>query len=190
MFKSLQTATRRRHTIRTAVIGAALAGAMFVGLASPAPAGAAVNATVETVSSTISCNSSTRVMTLGASITLNGAYLNGAYVAYRFRYFQVNSAGAQITPFYGGNWSGPTFVKTWSQSTNLLGGVVFINNPVHLSGGSVTWAGRLRAQIEIAVWTGSGYVYTGWLDPASYTNYYPTSVGMEVTTLSNCLTAW
>ena len=121
MFKSLKTATRRRYTIRTAIVGAALTGAIFVGLASPAPAGAAVNSTVETLSSTISCNSSTRAMTLGASITLNGAYLNGAYVAYRFRYFQVNSAGAQITPFYGGSWSGPTFVEDLEPDVEPVG---------------------------------------------------------------------
>lgn len=182
--------TRRTHSIRKAIVGAVLAAAVVASVSGPAPAGAAVNATLETVSSTTSCNSVTRTITFGASITLSGAYANGAYVAYRFRYFQVNASGARTTPFYGGNWLGPVFVDTWTQTMGIMGPIA-MNNPVHLNGGSVTWAGRLHAHVEIAVWTGRSYVYTGWMDiTSSYTNHYPTSLGMEVATLSDCLTAW
>jgi hypothetical protein len=169
---------------RKAIIGTALAAGMFFSLAGLAgPAGAAVNGTIESASAATSCNSANRTMTFGVSIMLNAAYSNGAPVAWRFRYYQVNSAGARTSAFYGGNWIGAHSVDTWSAP-----GGVLMNNAVTLNGGSVVWAGRLDAQVEIGVWTGSGYVYTGWMDINSYTNYYP---GFGVpSTNSFCMTAW
>ena len=182
--------TKPRLHLRKALIGTALAAVIGLTLASPAaPAGAAFNPHLATVSSATSCNSSTRKITFGVSISLDSAYSQGTWVTYRFRYYKVNSAGYRTTAVHGANWLGPVHVDTWTTHNDIMG-PYSVNSPVTLNGGSVRWAGRLHAQVEIGVWTGYRYANSGWIDISSYTNFYPTSLGMERTELSNCLTAW
>ena len=182
---------QRRQSMRKALAGVALVLTMVVGLAGPSAAEAAFNASVETVTAGTSCDNRTRQITLGASFTLTSAHMNGAWVAYQYRFFQVNGAGARISGYYNENWRGPFAVHTWASSPNLLGGPVMTNTPVQLNGGTYTLEGNLRAEINIAVWTGSGYRYTGWIRFTQYTNIYAMRYGgAEATVLADCYTVW
>ena len=181
---------RTTHPLRAALLGAVLAVAMAASLTGPSSADAAINASVENVTAGTSCNEATQTMTLGASMTFTMAHTNGAYVAHRFRYYQVNSAGYRISPFYVQNFNNPTFLRTWWSEPNIIGYPVLTNKPVQLNGPTISAAGVFRAEIEIAVWTGSSYRYTGWLAMNGYTNFYRWGFGMEQTYLSDCYTRW
>jgi hypothetical protein len=64
-----------------------------------------------------------------------------------------------------------------------------MNDPVALHGGSVLYRGRLDTQVEIGVWTGSGYANTGWMNVNSHRTHYASPFGPRVMTASECYTS-
>jgi hypothetical protein len=180
----------KRNTTKLTRLAVAAAVLVAAVAATCRPADAAVNAHLENVTSKTSCNASTGRITLAASIMLTNAYANtGAWVSYRFRYYGVNASGQRTTQFYGGSWLGPYKVSTWKQTGDYWSGGALMNDPVELRGGSVTFRGRLDTQVEIAVWTGSAYAHTGWMNVNSHQTHYASPYGPRVLTASECYTS-
>ena len=187
---------RSKHILALLTSLVALAGATLVAGSSPAEAAVGANGYLETVVSNTTCNLDTNTVSFGASIQLNSALKNGAKVSFNFAFYQVNSAGNQISPIYyhngnsfsanpGSGWSTPVYMDTWTRRLDIMG-YIDINNPTAYLGGSVTWSGHLGTQVNVAVLVGSTWQYTGWLRVPSHRSYF----GGGSTVGTDCLLDW
>lgn len=164
---------------------AAVAAAAFLGFAPPSKASliigpAPINAAVQSVAADTSCNTSTRVMSLGVQVQLTLPYSYGAYVSFAFRYWRVNGAGSRISQVFTDSWHGPYFVTSYNANNGSLAGIHMTDAPMYPAAGP----GHYEADVTIAVWDQSQakYIITPWIHLSSYTTYTPTQYG---TTTSN-----
>ena len=127
-------------------------------------------------------------MTFGVAFQFDSRYtgLEGKWVSANFRYYSVDPAGRRTSGYGHTDYGAPALLASTKRNPNT--GVVY-SDYAHLSNGWVQWAGqRLRADVNIAVWDGRQWIYTGWLTIPTYTSYYWDGLQWSPRTLSDCLT--
>jgi hypothetical protein len=192
---------------RTAIVAAATA--CLVGATATSAAAAFGNSPhLDSVSIGTSCNMSSRSIFFMTKIVLNQTYAPyGAWVSFNFAFYKVDTLGRPSSQVYYWNgsqvstnpsqgWSNHVFVNPASQAMNagfVPGGATTLSNTYTYNGGSVTWNDRntrIDTQVNVRVWTTSGWVESGWLNVDSYATSVGDSTGGFYPDLSYCLVSY
>lgn len=144
-----------RQATRLALLGAVIISAIGI---SAGPALANTTYSAGTVNAAGSCNRYNHTLSFGGSITLSNRYPNGAWVAVRYAYWNVNAAGQATSTVATTPWQ----VALAPAPMTYIGDMTIGPNAFFLPGPTYNASGSFKIAVQVGVWNGTSYDYSPW----------------------------
>ena len=161
-----------RRTVRRVI--AVLALAFVAGIVPVASATASTGFSGGTLTAAASCNRYQHTMTLQASMVLSERFPQGAYAVTRYAYYTVNASTQQRTSaITTTGWLSSVVSSStrYIPDTGLSGGFTVTNQASALPALRLNAWGQFRVMVQVGIWNGSYYEYSGWDSQTWYDNY-------------------
>jgi hypothetical protein len=158
---------RPHRTVRTILATVALTTAALG--ATALPASATTSSSGGTFTAFGTCNSYYHRLSMTGSMQLSNRYPNGQWVASRYAFWKVNSAG---TPISASTYT--TWATTWAKPGTValpytaLGGAETVGQVTDLPGLTYSASGYYKIAMQVGVWNGSTYEFAPWDFVSSY----------------------